>query len=279
MQRFLFLIIIQSLCAGSAAAINLYDASLGSVPSLQDWVSFNEPGSTITSTGTAASINTSSSFDLRAGVSSELTFGGLFEHPLMPVLDRHEGFYLEFSLQVLSETHNLNRDDNNDGLLDRAGFSVITLSQELLGVELAFFEDKIWAYEDGMDNAADQFTQAENIAFDTTVLTDYRLEGASDGYALFANDINILSGDWRNYNPSGVSALTNPYDNPSFLFLGDNTTSASAEVLIGDIDVVTGPFVAQPSPVPVPVPLPAPALMLFAGSILMGFFRHSEKMQ
>jgi hypothetical protein len=40
----------------------------------------------------------------------------------------------------------------------------------------------------------------------------------------------------RNYNPSGLSLLVDPYNNPSFLFFGDDTTSADSHVALGRIE-------------------------------------------
>jgi hypothetical protein len=45
----------------------------------------------------------------------------------------------------------------------------------------------------------------------------------------------LLTGNLRNYNPSGVDAIADPYNNASFLFLGDDTTSAESHVLLGGV--------------------------------------------
>lgn len=262
MQRIFPILLFNLFTVTPVWAATLYDASLGTLPGAQSWVSFAETGSSITYENTATRITTTNSFGLRTGVSSELTAGGLFQHPLMPVFIRADGFEISFSLQILSEAHSATRDDNNDGLLDRAGFSVIALSQDLSGIEIAFFTDKIWVYEDDKKNPADKFTQAENVALDTTKFTDYKLVGSENGYTLFADGINILSGPWRTYHPSGVSPFTDPYDNPSFLFFGDNTQSASSDVLLGDISVVVGPF-PEPEASLYPVPIPPKLLAIF----------------
>jgi hypothetical protein len=135
---------------------------------------------------------------------------------------------------VLSEGH----DDN-----DRAGFSMVAISQDITrGLELAFFEDEVWAYNAG-------FSHGEGAAFDTTagmVQYDYTVSGSS--YSLMANGSPLLSGSLRNYNPTGLNALFDPYDNPSFLFFGDDTTRADADVLLGDIEVNPPLDMAVPEP-------------------------------
>lgn len=276
MRRIILVLLCKVFSVSPVIAVTLYDASLGTVPAAQSWISFAETGSTIVYENSATRITTTNNFGLRSGVSSELTAGGLFQHPLMPILDRHNEFDVRFSLQILSETHNVNRDDNNDGLLDRAGFSVIILSQDLRGIEIGFFVDKIWAYEDDKTNAGDKFTQAESVLFDATQLTNYRLVGSAGGYTLYADGVNILSGPWRIYHPSGVSPFTDPYDNPSFLFFGDNTQSASSDVLLGTISVALGPF-AEPVPSPYAVPVPPLALMMMLGGIMLSAVKKISK--
>lgn len=264
MQRTLLFLILHLLAIAPVAAVVLYDATLGTLPSSQSWLYLRNPnvGATISHSGATTNLKSTGSFGISGGIFTELPLFGILQHPMMPVLDKADGFEVRFSLQVLTEAHSMGRDDNNDGLLDRAGFSIITLSEDLAGIEVAFFENKIWVYEDGQTNIADQFTQAESVPFDTTVFTNYKLVGSPGGYALFANGVNILSGTWRTYAPSGVSTNVDPYDNPSFLFLGDNTGSASSNVLVGDISVVVGPFEnAEISPTQVPIPIGVLAIL------------------
>ena len=263
MPKALLFVFLSILSARSVLAVTLYDASLGTLPSEQSWVSFSNPGG-ITYQGTMTRMTTTPNYGDVGVVSTELTFGGLARHPLMPVLNIADGFEVSFSLQILSESHNMSRDDNNDGLLDRAGFSVLILSTDLRGIEIAFFIDKIWAYEDDKTNAGDKFTQAENAVFDTTKFVRYKLVGSEGGYSLFADGVNILSGHWRTYHPSGVDPFKNPYDNPSSLFFADNTQSAASDILLGDISVEIGPF-----PAPHLVPIPISMLVILNGALLI----------
>lgn len=273
-MRLLILIwLILASGASYANAVQLFDASLGNLPDMQSWLLNKEDEAVIVHNGSGVNLDGTGSFSLRPGIATEFTFGGFSQHPLMPVINRQEGFYLEFSLQIVAETHNPGKDDNNDGLVDRAGFSVIIISEDLYGVELSFFEDKIWASEDGKLNSIDKFTQAESVIFDTSQTINYTLAGSEEGYALFANGTKILSGVWRSYHPSGVEPLIDPYDNPSFIFLGDNTRSASSSVILGNISIATTVF-TPPSTTSVLVPIPFPALVLFVCAIFVSAQRY-----
>lgn len=224
----------------------LYDPNLGTLPDQQGWLSVVDTSSTQSLTGGLVNLNTTADRDDQSGYFSEDPFNGTVTHPNMPVLDRAAGYTVSFQVQVLSEGHN-NRDDNNDGMLDRAGFSVIAISQDLAGLELGFFENRVWAYAAAGEGTDSLFTQAEGVAFDTTTsLVNYDLAVQGDSYRLFANSQSILSGSLRNYNPSGLPPLTDPYNNPSFLFLGDDTTSADSNVLLGRVAVLNS-AVPEPS--------------------------------
>ena len=228
--------------AGSAVGdVVVYDAGLGTTPGSQGWLAFLDSNSTQSINNGRLELDTTADFDERSGYFSESTANGAFRHPGLPnPLDANIGFGVQFDLQVLSEQH-ANRDDNGDGLDDRAGFSLIVISNDLTGLELAFFEDRIWAYADASEGANSLFTQAEGVDFDTTAVTQYELNFSASGYRLLADGQQVLSGQLRNYNPSGVEAPFNPYDNPNFVFWGDNTRSASAQVSLSQMTVTAIP--------------------------------------
>lgn len=235
--KFLPFIFLLGLATSAAADVTLYDSSLGTTPGNQGWIAVIG-GAGESMSGGFLQLDTTANESDQAGYFSESPWDGLAEHPLMPMLDLNQGFTIRFDLQILAETHQ-NRDDNGDGKFDRAGFSLIAISENLDGLELAFFEDRIWAYADATEGTNSLFTQAEGVAFDTTAaITTYDLVFSSNGYEFFADGNSVLSGDVRNYNPSGVPALLNPYDNPSFLFFGDNTTSAASNSRIGRVQVL-----------------------------------------
>lgn len=154
----------------------------------------------------------------------------------LPMLDRTVGYLVRFSVQIVSEDH-AGSDKNGDTLADRAGFSVIVLSSDQVGIELGFWPDQIWAQEDGAaqppPNTNTLFTHAEGGTFDTTsALIAYELHIQGDSYTLSSADAAIVRGRLRHYSAFGA-----PYTNPNFLFLGDNTMSASATIRLSAVAV------------------------------------------
>lgn len=233
--------------ASSANSVMLYDASSG-LPQSQEWL-FIGTGGSVSHDGARTTLDTTDNINNQAGFFSEAPFLGLDQHPSMPTLDRTTGFEISFELKVVSESH---------VSPNRAGFSVIVIGEDLQGIELGFFTDEVWAYDTG-------FVKAETAAYQTTVDTQYTLFGGASGYSLVADSTvsdaeTILSGIWRDYNPTGLNALVDPYDNPSFLFFGDDTTSAQAEVMLGSIAVST-------------VPLPGGLLLLLSAFGALGLAR------
>jgi hypothetical protein len=144
---------------------------------------------------------------------------------LVPGLDRTSGYTLTFGVQVVSEEH------SND---NRAGFSVIALSSDTRGIELGFWSDEVWAQEGGASGAL--FTHAESAPFSTTTgLISYTLAIRGDMYSLAANGAAILSGDLRDY--SAFVGPIDPYETPNFIFLGDDTSSARANIRLAALSV------------------------------------------
>jgi hypothetical protein len=226
--------LLVSFLPATGKAVILYNAGLGSTPGIQGWLAAGVGNSaTETPTGVATRLDTTAVRTDQFGYFSEDPLLGSGTHSGL-LLDASAGYTIRFDLHVLSEGH----DDN-----DRAGFSMVAISQDITrGLELAFFEDEVWAYNAG-------FSHGEGAAFDTTagmVQYDYTVSGSS--YSLMANGSPLLSGSLRNYNPTGLNALFDPYDNPSFLFFGDDTTRADADVLLGDIEVNPPLDMAVPEP-------------------------------
>ncbi len=154
----------------------------------------------------------------------------LLQTEKVPVtLDRTgDGYTLRFFAQVVSENHS--------GSSNRAGFSAIALSGDLWGIELGFWDDSIWAQDD--EPAA--FIRDESISFDTaSSVVRYDLAIQNTGYTLHADGAPLLSGSLRNYAAYVPNDLAHHvYHQPDFVFLGDNTSSASAELLLGDVAVL-----------------------------------------
>ena len=209
----------------------LYDATTGGSMSDQGWPFFADPiGShsvTQAITGGATRLDSTSPITDRGGYFSRDPVFGIFTHPRMPTTDRTIGYTVQFTLQIISETHTTGPagDDNGDGLDDRAGFSVISISQDLRGIELGFWNDRFWAQEDDSAGAARLFTQAESASFDTTAQQrtyELRVLGSEYQVMIDGGVVPSLAGRLRDY--TAFTGSLDPYQIPSFLFLGDNTT-------------------------------------------------------
>lgn len=162
-----------------------------------------------------------------------------------PPLNRADGFSIRFGLQLNSETHSSPH---------RAGFSVVVVTSDAKAIELGFWEDQIWAQEDGESYppSGTLFTQAESRPF-TTTHGFFELIVYGDSYTLLQeNNSQVLHGALRDY--SAFSGLFDVYETPNFLFLGDDTTSAGASVVLEDVAIVHGkrPFPTTASPNPLP---------------------------
>src|SRR6266487_6086398 len=193
-----------------ASTSTLYDGALGGTPDTQGllYQSFAMSARQIFSNGVTILDTTPRQSDLAGYVGDPTS---------VPALDRTSGYTLTFSVQVVSEAHNNN---------NRAGFSIIALSQDKLGIELGFWSDHIWAQEGGTSNL---FTHAEDAPFTTTAgLISYTLAIHGDTYALAANGAPILNGNLRDY--SAFVGPIDPYETPNFIFLGDDTSSAKAKI-------------------------------------------------
>jgi hypothetical protein len=145
--------------------------------------------------------------------------GGIFSRPK---IDRHEGFSMRFRLAVRAENH---------VRPERAGISVIVISDDLKGVELGFWQNEIWAQ---LDNPL--FTHGEGTAFQTAGAVEYELRLSGERYELYACGNRILQGPLKDYSSFGF-----PYDRRSFLFYGDDTSTAAADMELRSLRVEYGP--------------------------------------
>jgi hypothetical protein len=209
----------------TAAPIILYDGALGNKPDDQGFTFTALPSVTPTISGGATILNTSSDKSIFAGYFSKST-------PQL-VLDRAIGYTVNITLQVELEDHS-GSDKNKDGTEDRAGFSLIVLSSDKRGIELGFWKDRIWAQEGGSGSTL--FTQAEHAPFDTqSARMPYTLAVQEDAYALSNNGTLILSGKLRDY--TAFNGFPDPYETPNLIFLGDDTSSASATISLAYVAV------------------------------------------
>ena len=217
-----------------ATTLVLYDAVSGDVPQTPNMNFASFPTVSPTYESGATVLDTTSGNTISAGWVSA---GGSPSN--FPTLDRANGFQVDFTVKVESEAH-----ANNN----RAGFSVILLGDDKKGVELAFWEDEIWAQHDGTTGSL--FTHGEGTAFATTdALVDYQIVIVGDTYTVTADTAAILTGPVRDY--TDFNGFPDPYETPNFLFLGDDTTSAQAKIRLTYVSVT-----AQDPPAPTDIPTP-----------------------
>tara|TARA_R110002049_G_scaffold4601_5_gene32104 strand:- start:150067 stop:150837 length:771 start_codon:yes stop_codon:yes gene_type:complete len=235
-----FVVALATTVGGVARAdvVTLYDDGLGNLPGDQPWVGYFALGGMASESPVAAGTRLTTNDAASAGYSNHAPLSNPIVpqviNPLFPSLNDTVGFSLSFQLQVFDESHLSN---------DRAGFSVILLGQDSRGIEIGFWEDRVFAQTD-----SPLFTHGEEGLFDTTAdETTYTLTIQSGGYALAADTQTILSGAVRDYSSFSGTPLGVPYTLGNYVFLGDDTTSASADVSIGSV-VLNSSLAAVPEP-------------------------------
>ena len=216
----------------------LYDGGAGTAPERQGWTYVTRNGPALRDEqGGATMIDTSADIKMWAGYAASAA-GFLGSSAPVPALDRSAGYAVAFAARVEREDHSAaGADKNKDGIADRAGFSAIAIASDKRGIELGFWEDQIWAQEDGAREppGGTLFTHAEGATFDTTTTITYTLAIAGDGYQLSSGDKVILRGPLRDY--SAFQAPIDPYETPSFLFFGDNTGTSSGRFWLSYVAV------------------------------------------
>jgi hypothetical protein len=229
----------------------LYDGSIDTLPTTstpdsKGWIYNATLGVIRNDSGGITTLNTTANTGVQAGFAN-----------ITQTLNNVNGYIVSFTAQVLAESHNtLTANKNNDGKDDRAGFSVLVVSNDnTKAIELGFWEDRIWAQEDGTtqknpslepddllaSNFRNLFTQAEFTTFNTkNTSVKYDLAIKDDTYTLFANGNTILSGKLRNYTAfNKLPDTQNPYRRANNIFFGDNTPSAQASFNLAKVAVTT----------------------------------------
>lgn len=175
-----------------------------------------------------------------------------------PVLDRMTGYSLRIGLQLLAENHS--------GNSNRAGFSITLIGDDLLGVEIGFQHDRIFAQGNDPLFAAAESTQDSGVLSALASPGQWALSVQGDGYRLSLGGATVLSGLLRDY--SAYTGLgQEAYRTPNFLFVGDNTSSASASFRLTSLAVAVSP-----------VPEPAQAALLLAGlGVVAGVARRHRR--
>ena len=241
----------------SATETWLYDGELNSDPLALGWLTYADNVPTqdfYTFGGGQTQLNTlnlgpSATGAIQAGFSNYAPAGTLV-NPSFPTLDRSAGFVVSFVVKVNSEVHDST---------DRAGFSVTVLGSDAKGIELGFWDDRVFAQNGG--SAPTLFTQGESGLLNTTGdYLSYTLAINATGYELSQFGIPVVSGAIRDYS-AFVPPLPvpDPYELPNYIFLGDNTTSAR-----GDISWAALSVDAVPEPATAAVAMTAAAGSLFA---------------
>lgn len=200
----------------------LYDASLGTLPGTQPWLFYGAAGTATQSLLGTSGTRLTTDLAAQAGWSNTIPILNTFKNANFPTLSSADGFAIDWSMQMIAESHSS---------VNRAGTSMILLGSDNKGIEIGFWTDQIWA-----QTADPLFTKGESTNFVTTASSvNYRLLIKDSSYYLFANDAKILSGQTRSYAAFGSA----PYTLSNYFFIGDNTTSASATVDIGSIRLIT----------------------------------------
>ena len=193
----------------------LYDGASGTTPDQQGWLYLTDPlvGASTSQqmNGTVVELDSTADHSEKAGYFSTT-------HPDLGALDRVAGYHLRFQMQLLAESH---------ASTDRAGLSIIALSQDLVGIELGFWTDRVWAQDD-----APLFVHAEEAFTDLTVEAVYDLYIDRDRYTLLKDQQFMLTGPLRDYSQFGA-----PYDRANLVFIGDDTSSAVAHTALSRIEV------------------------------------------
>lgn len=231
-----------------AGVITLYDGASGVTPNQYNapsqWLNFGSvnpvtgttPIGTQSVSGGLTNLDTSSS-------SSNAIYGGYSNYNVanppvspfsvitpttlvnssFPSLDRNAGYDLSFTVKINSQFN-----DGTNGPY-RAGFSVIVLSSDKQGIEIGFRNTDIFAQVNSSFNSISPAEQITSVSSLLSSLTTYDLNVSGNNYTLTNGATTLLSGLLRDYTAaSGVGS--DVYKTPNFVFLGDDTTSARANI-------------------------------------------------
>lgn len=235
--------VVAALASGAFGDVTLLDATSSALPSAQGFYHFSIPVAGDPATYTGSAFNHSSP--------AEATLSGYFNQDTVALMapkvavsmDRGgDGYTVEVDMQTIAETHS--------GSTDRAGFSLIALSDDGWGIELGFWADRIFAQSLG-------FVQGESALVDTTsAITTYQLSVLGGSYWLgTAGGGTLLTGSLRDYtlDANVVAAIGDAfnalhvYGLSTFLFFGDDTASAGGTFEVGDVVVLDAAVVPEPA--------------------------------
>jgi hypothetical protein len=223
-----------SLIAAAAQAVVVYDGAVNTLGPTQSgyltYAAFPLANYLTLQLGSTR-LTTSGNAGISAGWSN-YTLTGAPVNSGFPVLNPAQGFALEFNLQILAAAVSTEKVD------DRGGFSVILLGSDKKGVEIAFQSNRLFALKlDASDLFVGDMTKVATV--DTSVGQLYRLAISGSTFTLSSGSSTLLSGDTYDYTPWVQTTLgvADPYDLANYMFLGDDTTSASSTSVISYIAV------------------------------------------
>ncbi|MDZ7957546.1 MAG: PEP-CTERM sorting domain-containing protein [Aulosira sp. DedQUE10] len=147
-----------------------------------------------------------------------------------PSLDRNAGYNLTFTVKINSQVN-----DGTNGLY-RAGFSVIALSSDKQGIEIGFRNSDIFSQANSSFNSIGE--QVTGVSSLLSNLSTYSLNVAGNSYTLTSGSTNLLTGALRDYTAASGFG-TDVYRTSNFLFFGDDTTSARANIDLQSITLTT----------------------------------------
>ncbi|RUS98505.1 hypothetical protein DSM106972_081340 [Dulcicalothrix desertica PCC 7102] len=232
--------------------VSLYNGTANNTPENQGWLQYgaSPPVPNLANVGGTQAVNNGATnlSSTESGSAGYSNYSGGFAsllNPAFPTLDRNQGFSLSFDVKINSESHT----DNT-----RAGFNVILVtSDKTKAIELGFWQNSIFAQNPTFTGST------ESVDRNTTALTRYDLVVLGDIYQLYAADeaIPILTGLLRDYTafdhttagPFGIALPYDPYEQANFVYLGDNTSRAAANINLARVELLTNSKIRfAPSP-------------------------------
>ncbi|AFZ26966.1 PEP-CTERM putative exosortase interaction domain-containing protein [Cylindrospermum stagnale PCC 7417] len=236
-----------------AVSITLYDGASNVTPdqynSPSPWLTFTSLfGGTQGASGGVTNLDTSTNNITYAGYSNySVNAPTTPVNPLFPGLDRNAGYTLSFTVRINSQVN-----DGTNGA-NRAGFSVIVLSSDKQGIELGFrnnvgfINDDIFAQNNSSFNGGGE--QNTGVSALLGSLTTYDLNVFGSSYTLSNGANSLLTGSLRDYT-AATGLGSQVYNTPNFIFLGDDTTSARANIDLANVSITVPDEVPEPSTIP-----------------------------
>ncbi len=226
---------------------------------------FSNSGVTLNSTSDASIYAGYSNYNFTVSLPSGVN--KTLKNSAFPIIDRNTGALLNFTSQLLSETHGTTN--------LRSGFSVIILTNDLKGIEIGFQNNgTIFA-----QNATFTSTPLVSTNYDTSQLISYSLAILGNSFTLTGQPSsggtvsNLLSGSLQTYDASQLQQYAKlVYTTPNLVFLGDDTSEASANINLTNVTLTT--------PYTVPWEMPGGTSFVSIGSLLiLGFLRKLTKLK